>query len=139
MNAALIGIATGLISIVSIALLKGFDKKIIYGLILVGIGFLYVGYTWMDITAISINILQALFFLFLAYFGIKKNMYFLVAGYFLHGIWDLAYDLFANKGLIPPHYDMFCLSVDFTMGLYLWVIHFRRVTEVKSVNHTITP
>ncbi|MBK9985268.1 MAG: hypothetical protein IPP15_23495 [Saprospiraceae bacterium] len=125
MNAALIGIASGLIVIVGIALFKQLDKKIIYGLVLTAIGFLYVGYTWTDITAISINVVQAIFFLFLAYFGIKKNMYFIVAGYFLHGLWDLAYHLFADPGLIPPHYDMFCLSIDFTMGIYLWIIQYR--------------
>ncbi|MGB3078685.1 MAG: DUF6010 family protein [Saprospiraceae bacterium] len=130
MNAALIGIASGLIVIVGIALFKQLDKKIIYGLVLTAIGFLYVGYTWTDITAISINVVQAIFFLFLAYFGIKKNMYFIVAGYFLHGLWDLAYHLFADPGLIPPHYDMFCLSIDFTMGIYLWIIQYRRNSAV---------
>lgn len=125
MNAAITGISTGLIVIVTIALMKRLDKKIIYGLTLACIGFLYVGYTWMNVTAISINIVQAVFFLFLAYYGIKKNMYILVAGYFLHGLWDLAYDLFADSGLIPPHYDLFCLSVDFTMGFYLWIIQYQ--------------
>jgi hypothetical protein len=122
MNAALIGISSGIIIILLFTLLKQFDKKIVYSLILTAIGFLYVGYTWTDITAISLNIVQAIFFLFLAYYGIKKNMYYTVAGYFLHGLWDIAYGLFADSSLIPPHYDMFCLSIDFTMGFYLWII-----------------
>ncbi len=133
MNAALIGISTGLLVILVIALIKQIDKKIIYGLILTGIGFLYVGFTWMDITAISINIMQAIFFLFLAYYGIKSNLYFMAAGYFLHGIWDIAYDLFANSSLIPPHYDMFCLSIDFTMGLYLLIIQYQTNKKLKPV------
>jgi hypothetical protein len=122
MNAALIGISSGLLIILLFAVLKQFDKRIVYSLILTAIGFLYVGYTWTDIMAISLNIIQAIFFLVLAYYGIKKNMYYTVAGYFLHGLWDIAYDLFADSKLLPPHYDIFCLSIDFTMGIYLWIV-----------------
>ena len=96
-----------------------------YGLILSGIGFLYVGFTWTDIQSLIITCVQALFFMTLAYYGIKKSLYFLVAGYFLHGTWDLAYDLFPKSNLIPPHYDLFCLSVDFTIGFYLLLIKYQ--------------
>lgn len=119
MSVVLIGILSGLLTIVAFAVLKGMDKPTIYGLILTGIGFLYVGFTWTDLSALILNSVQAIFFLLFAYFGIKKNIYFLIAGYFLHGIWDLLYDFFQNSTLIPPHYDLFCLSFDFTIGLYL--------------------
>jgi hypothetical protein len=122
MISALIGILSGLLTILTIGLLKRLDKPIIYGLILSGIGFLYVGYTWMNWQALVVNFIQAVCFLFLAYFGIKKNINILIAGYFLHGSWDLLYDLFPTTNLLPPHYDLFCLSVDFTMGLYLLMI-----------------
>ncbi|MEP7263867.1 MAG: DUF6010 family protein [Bacteroidota bacterium] len=125
MNASLIGISTGLIVIVFTSLLKRLDKKIIYSLILAGIGFLYVGFTWMNSDATVINILQALFFFFLAYFGIKKNIYFTIAGFFLHGIWDIVYHQFADPGLIPPHYDLFCFTIDFVMGFYLLIIQYQ--------------
>jgi hypothetical protein len=115
----IIGISSGLIVILLFVILKQFDKKIIYGLILTGIGFLYVGYTWTDLQALIINSIQAIVFLFLAYYGIKKSLYVLAAGYFLHGSWDLAYHLFADSNLIPPHYDLFCLSIDFTIGIYI--------------------
>jgi hypothetical protein len=129
-NAALIGISSGLLIILLFVVLKQFDKRIVYSLILTAIGFLYVGYTWTDITAISFNAVQAIFFLFLAYYGIKKNIYYTVAGYFLHGIWDIAYHLFADPKLLPPHYDMFCLSIDFTMGIYLWIVMY----QTKKIN-----
>ena len=115
----IIGISSGLIVILLFVILKQFDKKIIYGFILTGIGFLYVGYTWTDMQALIINSIQAIVFLFLAYYGIKKSLYILAAGYFLHGSWDLAYHLFADSNLIPPHYDLFCLSIDFTIGIYI--------------------
>lgn len=123
----IVGISLGLLVILSIALFKGSDKQIIYGLILSGIGFLYVGYTWSDTTALIITAAQAVFFLFIAWYGIKKSQYFLAAGYFLHGIWDLVYHLFPGASLIPPHYDLFCLSIDFTIGAYLLILGYKDI------------
>lgn len=72
-NAALIGVSTGLIIILLFVLLKHFDKRIVYSLILTAIGFLYVGYTWTDIMAISLNIVQAIFFFFLHTTELKRT------------------------------------------------------------------
>lgn len=132
MTSIIIGISSGLLIILLFSVLKQFDKGVIYGLILSGIGFLYVGYTWTDLQALIVNSVQAIFFLFFAYFGIKKNLYILAAGYFLHGIWDLAYNLFPESNLIPPHYDLFCLSIDFTIGFYILMINYRNV-KVKQI------
>ena len=128
----IIGISSGLFVILIIALLKQLDKPIIYGLILSGIGFLYVGFTWSDTKALVITAAQAVFFLFVAWYGIKKSLYILGAGYFLHGIWDLAYNLFPGSNLVPPHYDLFCLSIDFTIGAYLIIIQYRRMKDISA-------
>ncbi|MFN0158920.1 MAG: DUF6010 family protein [Bacteroidota bacterium] len=72
--------------------------------------------------------MQAICFVFIAYYGIKKNLYVLVAGYFLHGLWDIAYSFFPSPDLLPPHYDLFCSLLDFTVGCYLFIITYRRVT-----------
>lgn len=122
MTSIIIGISSGLLIIILFGILKQLDKKLIYALILSGIGFLYVGFTWTDISSLIITALQAIFFLFLAYYGVKRNLYFLAAGYFLHGLWDLVYHLFRLPNLIPPHYDLFCLSIDFTIGIYLLIL-----------------
>lgn len=127
MTAVIIGVVSGLITIFGIALLKGLDKPAIYGLILSGIGFLYVGFTWTDTQALITNSVQSICFVFLAYFGMRKNIYILIAGYFLHGCWDLIYDLFPAPDLRPPHYDLFCLSIDFTMGFYLLILKNRKL------------
>jgi len=123
----IIGISSGLVVILIFVLLKRIDKPIIYGLILSGIGFLYVGFTWTDIQALIITCVQAVFFLFIAWYGIKNGLAILAAGYFLHGIWDLIYDLFSSSSLIPPHYDLFCLSIDFTIGFYLLIIGYKKI------------
>jgi hypothetical protein len=134
MIAAFIGTFSGILVILTVALLKQLDKATVYGLILMGIGYLYVGFTWSDIPSLVITFIQSVVFLFLAYYGLKKNIYFLIAGYFLHGAWDLLYDVFPNRGLIPPHYDWFCLSIDFTIGLYLLLI---REQLIKPSNETV--
>jgi flagellar biosynthesis protein FlhB len=110
--------------------LKFLDKQVIYGLILCGIGYLYVGYTWRDLTSLVITSIQSLLFLFIAYYGIKKSMIVLAAGYFLHGIWDLVFDFFPYSSSIPPHYDVFCLSIDFTIGFYLLLLIYRKAKSV---------
>ena len=122
MYAALIGTSSGLAIIILFTLLKKFDKKIIYGLILACIGFLYVGYTWSDVTLFITNCLQAAFFLFFAYFGITRGINFLIAGYFLHGAWDFLFSYFVSTPLMPPHYDWFCLTIDWVIGFYLLMI-----------------
>ncbi len=118
----IIGISSGFLIILFIGILKHLDKKIIYGLALAGIGFLYVGFTWTNLQEVAVNSIQAILFLFLAYYGIKKSLNILAAGYLLHGCWDLVYSYFQNKGLLPPHYDIFCSSLDFTIAVYLLVL-----------------
>lgn len=125
MNAALFGILIGIVAILFIALLRGFERKTLYGLTLTGIGFLYVGFTWSDALSLGINIIQAVFFVLISSYGINKSFSVLIAGYFLHGLWDMAYTFLPLPPLRPPHYDLFCLAVDFTMGLYLVILRWR--------------
>lgn len=132
MTSIIIGISSGLLIVMLFGILKHLDKKLIYALILSGIGFLYVGFTWADISSLIITALQAIFFLLFAYFGVKINLYFLATGYFLHGLWDLAYDLFRLPNLIPPHYDLFCLSIDFTIGIYLVMLQLRHAKQEST-------
>lgn len=131
MTSLIIGISSGLVIIFFVGILNQLDKKMIYGLALAGIGFLYVGFVWTDLQAMVINSIQAIIFLFLAYFGIKKNMNILAAGYFLHGCWDIAYSHFQNPGLIPPHYDLFCSSLDFAIAVYLLILK-RQASQIVN-------
>jgi len=122
MTPLIIGISSGIFLIILFELLKRYDKQIVYGLILTGIGFIYIGFTWTDLSSLIINSNQAVFFLPLAYYGFKKNMNILALGIFLDCSCDIAYDLLGQPDLIPPHYDVFCLSNDFTIGIYLLFI-----------------
>jgi uncharacterized protein DUF6010 len=130
MISLIIGISSALLTILFIAILKQLDKTIVYGLILSGIGFLYVGFVWTDLQAFIVNAIQAIVFVFLAYYGIKKGANVLAAGYFLHGCWDLAYGYIQEPALIPPHYDLFCSSLDFVIGAY--ILLFSKQFSAKS-------
>lgn len=125
MTPILIGIVSGLFLVGALALIKKTEQPIFYGLTLTAIGFLYVGFTWSDFHSFIICCLQALFFVFFSYLGIRKNGYYMAAGYFLHGLWDIGYDLLPLPDLRPPHYDLFCLSIDFTMGIFLVLAQIR--------------
>ena len=106
MNSLVIGISSGLLIIGFFLLQKHLDKRSMYSLILVGIGFLYVGYTWSDRSSLIINSIQATVFLYIAYWGLKKSLIILAVGYLLHGTWDLIYGVVDNSSLIPPGYDL---------------------------------
>ena len=121
----LIGLVSAVITILIFSLYKRIDKHIIYGLILAGIGFLYIGYTWSEITTAVISGIQALVFISFAYYGIRENINSLIAGYFLHGIWDMLYPFIGNPSLLPPHYDFFCLTYDFIVGGYLLFVKYQ--------------
>lgn len=131
MTPLIIGISSGLLTIMVISILNHLDKKIVYGLILSGIGFLYVGFVWTDIQALIVNAIQAILFIFLAYYGIKRGTYFFALGYFLHGCWDFVYNFLPGPRLIPPNYDLFCSSLDFTVCAYILVC--ANQFKVKSI------
>jgi hypothetical protein len=119
MTPIVIGITTALLQITLFEVLKNFKKDSIYALTLAGIGFLYVGFTWTDTPTFIITSFQAIVFLLIAYYGLVKNPYILAAGYFLHGLWDIVFPFWLNAALLPPHYDWFCSTLDFTVGIYL--------------------
>src|SRR6476620_2329990 len=132
MTAALIGLFLGIFTILTFTVFKFEDKPLLYGLTLAGIGFLYVGYTWSDFTSLLINSAQAVFFLLFAYYGIRKNSYNLAAGLFLHGLWDLVYPFFGLPDLLPPHYDLFCMTVDFVIAAFILFSAIRQKKDLKA-------
>lgn len=126
--ALIIGLSLGLVSILFSRLLKQLDEPLFYGLMLAVIGALYVGFTWTDTTSFIINCIQCFFFGTIAYLGIKRSAYFLATGFVLHGAFDFVYGLFPVPDLRPPHYDVFCLSIDWVIGVYLFITAYRQLT-----------
>ena len=126
-----IGVSTDVLLIVSLSILKRIDKQVFYGLVLAGIGFLYVGLAWTNLESLIINSIQAFAFGWVWHY---EKHYILATGYFLHGAWDLAYDILRQPDLLLPHYDLFCLSFDFTLGIYL-LIFARNIKSKVNVSN----
>ncbi len=127
MNDFYIGIVTTLVVIGLVELLRNSDKQLIASLTLVGIPFIYIGFSWKDIPSLIFAVLSAGVFFALAYFGYKKNFMLIIIGLFLHGVWDIVFPFFSS--MAPHGYDIFCSTIDFLLAIYFYL----RIKPVKSV------
>lgn len=118
MNDLSIGLATTLAVIALFELLKKFDKRLLAAFTLVGIAFIYVGFSWAAIPSLIYTVLACGFFVGLAYFGYKKNFMWVIAGLVLHGLWDLLFPLISSAA--PHGYDIFCITIDVLLAIYFY-------------------
>jgi hypothetical protein len=119
MNDFFIGATTTIIIILLLEIFHRIDRKFIAALILSGIPFIYIGFTWGEPLSITSAIIAGILFIAMAYVGYKKNYVWLLAGLFLHGAWDL---VFPHYGTGAPHgYDIFCLTIDWLLIPYFYI------------------
>jgi hypothetical protein len=105
---------------------KHLEKRLISALTLVGIAFIYIGFSWHDITSLVIVVFGVVLFLGLSYFGYKKNFNLIILGLVLHGIWDFLFPFFSS--VTPQGYDIFCITIDFILAIYFYF----RVNHLKK-------
>jgi uncharacterized protein DUF6010 len=113
-----IGIITTIAIIGLVEIARFFEKRLVGALTLVGIAFIYIGFSWSEILSLTYAILGASVFFTLSYFGYKKNFILIVVGLILHGIWDILFPLFSSAA--PEGYGIFCLTVDFLLAIYFY-------------------
>ena len=121
-----IGIITTIGIIGLIEILRFFEKRLIGALTLVGIAFIYIGFSWGEILSLTYAILGVSIFFALAYYGYKKNFILIIVGLILHGIWDVLFPFFSSTA--PEGYGIFCLTVDFLLAMYFYA----RVKPLKT-------
>jgi uncharacterized protein DUF6010 len=114
-----IGIITAIAIIGLLEIARFLEKRLVGALTLVGIAFIYIGFSWSEILSLTYSILGAALFFALSYFGYKKNFILIIVGLILHGIWDMLFPLFSSTA--PEGYGIFCLTVDFLLGIYFYV------------------
>lgn len=122
-----IGIFTTTVIIGLVEILKFFEKRLIAALTLVGIAFIYIGFSWNDILSLTYVILGVSVFFALSYFGYKKNFILIIVGLILHGIWDILFPFFSSTA--PEGYGIFCLTIDFLLAIYFYL----RVKPLKQL------
>lgn len=118
MNDFYIGIITTVVVIAITELIRNSDKKLIGSLTLMGIAFIYIGFSWKDVPSLVYSILGVAVFFALAYWGYKKNFVFISIGLVLHGIWDIVFPLFSSTA--PNGYGIFCLTIDVLLAIYFY-------------------
>lgn len=116
MNDFLIGLAWTIGIIAFLEIFRSFDKRLLAAYSLVGIPFIYIGFSFHDLPSLVASITAVAFFLALAYYGYKRNFYLVIAGLALHGVWDVVFPFFSSAA--PEGYDIFCITIDVLLALY---------------------
>jgi hypothetical protein len=119
MNDIFIGALGGIMTILLLETFKSLDGKLFSALTLVGIAYIYVGFAWHEPVSLGIVIVGTLIFTALAYFGYTYKLHLIIAGFLLHGVWDLVYPLVSNT--LPEGYDKFCFTFDVIIAIYLYL------------------
>jgi len=124
MEAIGMGVGLALLTLLGLLPLQAYvHLRTLYALLLAGIGFIYVGFMLGHLPSLVMAGVQATVFAVLAYAGLRVNLGYLIAGYFLHGAWDLGHHLLpALDASHTPHgYDLFCITYDWVVALYILV------------------
>ena len=129
MNDFYIGIITTVLVLGLVETLKFLEKRLIGALTLVGIAFIYIGFTWHDAYSLTYAIFGVAVFVALSYFGYKMNFMLIIIGFILHGIWDMLFPLISSTA--PEGYDIFCLTIDILMAIYFYI----RVKPLKPIEY----
>lgn len=119
MNDFYIGLITTVAVIAITEGLRFLEKRLIGALTLVGIAFIYVGFSWHDIPSLLITIFGVAVFMALSYFGYKNNFMLIVIGLALHAVWDFIFPWFSSAA--PGGYDVFCSTIDFLLAIYFYI------------------
>jgi len=109
----------------------GFDKdRASYPTVLAVIASYYVLFAVMggSIETVLLELAGMFVFMGVAALGFKRNLWFVVAALFVHGIFDVFHGHFISNPGVPIWWPMFCLSYDFAAAVYLsWLLHRSRV------------
>ena len=105
-------------------------EQILYAVFLMGIAVLYLAFVayFGAVAALPLEATAVVAFVAIALLGMRQP-FALMAGFFLHGVWDLLHELQVHGGLalapgeltaIPLAYGFFCLAFDFYMVGYFY-------------------
>ena len=119
MKDVVVGIILCAIVIIFLESFRSLDKRLFGAFTVVGIAFIYVGFAWNDLPALTIVAISIVPFVGLSYYGQTKNFNLIVLGLLLHGVWDMVFPRFSS--VVPKGYDIFCLTADVILAAYFYV------------------
>lgn len=134
MTATISGILSALVGILlSAALSKHYQIKLLAGMALAAMAFIYVGFSLQDGSARSIIIesAAAIGFYFLVIVGFSGRQEMIAYGIILHGIWDLFHhEAVLVETMIPTYWPAYCSVIDFIWGVCL-IIYLKGSKKVQ--------
>ena len=107
----------------------GFDKeRSFYPVVLIVIAFLYILFAAMaqSTDALVAEAFPALLFVTAAVIGFRRNLWIVVAGLALHGVFDFVHHHFISNPGVPTWWPGWCLAYDVAAAVYLSVLIVRR-------------
>jgi hypothetical protein len=116
-------------AVCAFAMLAGFDRdRVFYPTVLIVIATYYILFAAMGSStpALTIETLVAGAFLILSVAGFKKNLWLVVAGLAVHGVFDFFHHLVIQNPGVPVWWPGFCLSFDVLTGGFLAALLTRR-------------
>jgi hypothetical protein len=115
----LVGLALGLVGVVEAAVLSREDAFVFLGVLLAGIGAVYLGFAIADgrTSAIAVQIASAFVFLNIALVGVTQESAVLLGlGYLGHAAWDAIHHEGHGPTRVRTWYPPFCVVADVTIG-----------------------
>jgi hypothetical protein len=124
----LIGVALAAL-VCAFGTLAGFDReRVFYPTVLIVIATYYILFAAMgrSTPALIIESAVAGAFLLMALTGFKRNLWLIVGGLALHGVFDFFHHLFIRNPGVPVWWPGFCMSFDVLAGVFLAGLLVRR-------------
>ena len=123
MTEALVGVAVGVLTIISARIIRG--QRWLYSLGLLTLPSLYAffalraGDQAVGIKEMIFGLPYLIAGLVFAFVSVRQSAIVVGAFWILHGVYDLTHNQFITNAGVPGWYPVFCFSVDVVIGAYL--------------------
>jgi len=120
---ALVGVAVGVLTIISARIIRG--QRWLYSLGLLTLPSLYAffalraGDQAVGIKEMIFGLPYLIAGLVFAFVSVRQSAIVVGAFWILHGVYDLTHNQFITNAGVPGWYPVFCFSVDVVIGAYL--------------------
>lgn len=144
MIAAFVGVALGILVILSARVIRG--ERRLYSLGLLTLPCLYAFFALRagDPAVAVKEMIYGLPFLaaglIFAFVSVRQSAVLVGLLWILHGLYDLAHDRFISNPGVPGWYPAFCFSVDVVVGAYLlWLSRRLPNANLRAAKRTVLP